>query len=232
MSKNVVETYVEFNNQLIILISGLSGSGKSELGKNISRDFKMKTVNTKKFYKSDFKETIKLPNEKIVINYDTDDAIDWDMFNKEINENKKNGIVGISAVFPTDKLDFNTDYHIHLKISKQELKKKRTEYIERHKDKNFDLESELLRVNIATYPYYLNSLKRMKIDKFIDVTEMSDDEIYDAIFDAIIKFIEKDIYSEKYVHKKDTKKEKKPIHDFPSNTTEDYIVSYQVNEDD
>jgi hypothetical protein len=72
----------------------------------------------------------------------------------------------------------------------------------------------------------------MKIDKFIDVTEMSDDEIYDAIFDSIIKFIEKDVYSEKYIHKKDVKKEKKPIYDFPSDTTEDYIVSYKVSDDD
>jgi cytidylate kinase len=232
MTINVVEKYIESNKQLIILISGLSGSGKSELGKNVSNDFKIKLLNMKTFYKPTFNETLKMPNEKIVVNYDTDDAIDWDKFNKEINEVKQKGVVVISPVFPTDKLNFNPNYHIHLKISKQELKKKRTEYIEKHKDKNFDLETELLRVNVATYPYYLNSLKRMKIDKFIDVTEMTDDEIYDIIFDSIIKFIESDIYSEKYIHKKEPVKEKheRPISEM-TETTNDYIVSYEVNDE-
>ena len=63
------------------------------------------------------------------------------------------------------------------------------EYIEKHKDLGFDPETESLRINALTYPYYLESLKRMKMNKFIDITDMSDDVIYDIVFDEIIKFI-------------------------------------------
>ena len=36
---NVVEAYIKLNSQLIILISGFSGSGKTLLAKNIEKDF-------------------------------------------------------------------------------------------------------------------------------------------------------------------------------------------------
>ncbi len=139
MVKNIVEAYKEFNGQLIILISGLSGSGKTILAENICRDFKLKEINVRDYYKKDYNETIKLPNEKTVVNYDTDDAVDWTKLNEDINKLKKDGVVVIGHVFPTDKLDFKADYHTHLKISKQELKKKRLEYIENHKENGFEL---------------------------------------------------------------------------------------------
>lgn len=170
MTKNIVEVYKDQNGQLIILISGLSGSKKSELGGDIGRDFKIKILDTKEFIKKDYSNKIELPNGKIIVNYDTDDAFNWSLMNNKINELKKEGVVVVGNVFPTDKLEFKPDYHIHLKVSKQDLKQKRLEYIEKHKDKGFDEETEILRLNMYTYPYYLDTLKRMKMDKFIDVS--------------------------------------------------------------
>lgn len=193
-SKNIVEAYKEFNGQLIILISGLSGSGKTALGENISRDFKLKLLDANKFYKPNFDEKVKLSNEKVVVNYDTDNATDWEKLNDEINSLKKDGVVVTGSAFPTDKINFKADYHIHLKISKQELKNNRMAHIEKHKDEGFDPETESLRINSLTYPYYLDVMKRMKFDKFIDVTDMEDDVVYDIVFDEVIKFINNNVY--------------------------------------
>jgi uridine kinase len=41
---NVAEVYNKYNTQLIIIISGLSGSGKTELANNISKLFKIKMI--------------------------------------------------------------------------------------------------------------------------------------------------------------------------------------------
>ena len=41
---NITEVYNKFNNQLIILISGLSGSGKTSLAHKIEKDFKLKCI--------------------------------------------------------------------------------------------------------------------------------------------------------------------------------------------
>ena len=228
MPKNIVEVYKELNHQFIILISGLSGCGKTVLGNNISRDFKIDLIDTKKFYKKDFDEKIQLPNGMTVTNYDTDNAMDWVQVNANVNKMKAEGVVVIGHAFPTDKIEFKPDYHIHLKISKQKLKDKRLAYIERHKELNFNAEAEALRVNAVTYPYYLDVLKRMKMDKFIDATELSDDNIYDEVFDAIIKFVESRVYHH------DTKKKNTTTE--TSSTSEsdiipyeqDYVVSYDT----
>ena len=38
---NIVEKYIEVNDGMFILISGLSGTGKTKLAKNIAKDFKL-----------------------------------------------------------------------------------------------------------------------------------------------------------------------------------------------
>jgi cytidylate kinase len=199
MSKNIVEAYKEFNEQLIILVSGLSGSGKSELGKYICRDFKLHCIDMRKFYKKNADEKIKLPNGKYIINYDTDNVVNWDDLNTDINKYKKDGVVIFGNMFPTDKLQFKTDFHIHLKIAKQELKQRIHAYIEKHPEKKFDEETENLRFNMHTYPYYLETIKRMKITKFMDATGMDENKIYDEVYDDLIKNINDNVYSSKHI---------------------------------
>ena len=101
---NIVEKYKEINGQIIILISGLSGSGKTHLGRNICRDFKLTCIDMKKYYKKDFNEKVTLSNGKDVVNYDTDNSVDWDAVNKDVNEKKESGVVVVGTVFPTEKL--------------------------------------------------------------------------------------------------------------------------------
>lgn len=194
MQKNIVEVYKEKFSQLIILISGLSGSGKTELSENISRDFKLELLDTKKFFKKDYDNKVKLPNGVTITNYDSDDAFNWTSMNNEINELKTKGVVVVGHAFPTDKLEFIADFHIHLKISKQDIKQKRMDYIAKHPELGTTSETETLRINMYTYPYYLDTMKRMKMNKVIDVTNKTNDEIYDITFDDIIKYIKSKVY--------------------------------------
>lgn len=194
MSKNIVEKYIESNGQLIILISGLSGSGKTKLGDKISRDFKIAKLDIQRKYKPNYNDTVKLPNGVNVINYDTDASMDWDNINTEINNMKKTGVVVIGKAFPTDKLNFKADYHIHLKITKSDLKTKRFDNLNKMPSDIFDPDTERLYLNILTYPYYLDVFNRMKKDLVIFASPLSEDEIYDSVFDALIQFIKENIY--------------------------------------
>jgi hypothetical protein len=188
MSKNILDVYKEKHGQFIIVISGLALTGKKKLGHAIERDFHIKYIDMKEYLK-DVKETIQLPNGKTVISIESDNAVDWDKLNKAVNDNKVNGVVVVGLAFPTDKITFTADYHVHLKMPKQVLKTKREEYIKKHPDKKYDLETEILRINIISYPYYVDVLNRMKIDKYINVAESKPDDIYNSVYDLIVKFI-------------------------------------------
>ena len=59
---NIVEKYIQNKDQLIILISGFSGSGKTLLAKNIERDFKLNFLNLNDFYKKDYINIVDLGN--------------------------------------------------------------------------------------------------------------------------------------------------------------------------
>lgn len=190
---NIVEKYIELNKQFIILISGLPGCGKQELGQNISRDFGFKLLDTYDYYKKNYNETVMLEDVS-VINYYTDDAIDWDDLLKEVSKHKK-GVIIVGMSLPKDK--FNADFHIHLNISKQISLDKLREYVVLHKDKFpeefkiVDTPIEKLKMNKLIYPYYLESTKNEKINKYISVKEMNYDEVYDIAFEVLMQFVQK-----------------------------------------
>src|ERR1700744_4276816 len=124
---NVIEAYIKFKGQLVILVSGLSGSGISVLAKNISRDFEIPLIHTKDYCKKDYNVTAKIRNDVEIINWDTDDVYDWEKLNNKIKEvlelqgkenELKKGIVVVGTVFPNGKINIPIDYHLHIKLSK------------------------------------------------------------------------------------------------------------------
>jgi hypothetical protein len=194
---NIVEAYIKFNGQLIILISGLSGCGKLALAKNISRDFKIKLLDQHNYYKKDYNVVTSLPDGTKIINWYTDDAIDWEKFNGDINNNKKDGVVVIGMSFPIDKLKFDPDYHVHLNINKQLCLEKRKEFLEKHKEEYADeykiinTPTEKLIMNQFIFPYDIESNKNSKINKFVNINNLSDDQVYDIVYDLLKDFIQK-----------------------------------------
>lgn len=51
---NIVEKYQELNDGMFIIISGLSGTGKTKLAKNMAKDFKLDMINENKYCDKDY----------------------------------------------------------------------------------------------------------------------------------------------------------------------------------
>ena len=197
---NIVQAYIKLNKGLLIFISGLSGCGRTTISRNISDDFNIPILYQIDYYKKDFKLEKKLSNNITIKVWDSDDAIDWDKMNKDINRLKKNGLIVNGAYLPTDKIKIKPDCHIHISIKKNICLDRRRDFITKHKDKykkEFKLigtDTERLKMSKITFPYYLEIMKRSKFDKFIDGNDLTDEQIYDKTFDYLIQFIEKNIY--------------------------------------
>jgi uridine kinase len=206
---NIVEEYINRNKQLVILISGFSGSGKSVLARSLLKDinrnnkkYEFTFLNLNDFYKSDdeynneYNNIVEVGDLKVV-DWDSPDAINWDKFNEEINKKKSNGVIVSGFAFPKDKLSFQVDFHIHLKISKDDLIKNRVEYanekidnkISRSNNLGDEIEKRIL--NKITFPHYLKSLETSIINKFISIKYDMLKEAYDELFDYIMAIIKK-----------------------------------------
>jgi len=177
---NIVDAYIKFNGELIILISGLSGSGKSGLANNIAKDFKITKIDIEMHCKKDFNKTVKLPNDVVVTDWDDAESYDWKTINKLVNENKNKGVVLCAPYFPTKLLEFNQSLHIHIKITKQHLIESRKKFVKENQERCEKLNDlEALIVNQITYPHYIKYLEESKIDKYINSKEMTQSQVYD-----------------------------------------------------
>lgn len=257
MSMNIVEAYIKFKGQLVILVSGMSGSGKSNIAKEISRDFKIENINTNKFCKKDYtnKVTIQVPtkvnessiteaetpkpnvavnnNNIEIINWDTDDVYDWDMLNKEIEKYSKSGVVVSGVTFPKDKINVKADFHIHIKLNKQNLFKRRIEYLDEHNEdcqqsgRNLNKDIELLIFNKYSFPYYLEYTSRNIITKYINGNELMGDtekdklyhdKLYDESFDYLMSQIQRYLDNQNKPHEQSRGiREQKRLENFNDN---------------
>lgn len=204
---NIVEAYIKFRGQMIILISGMSGSGITTLSKRISKDFKIDFINSAKYqvenFATDEKNLITLQDGTTFVNWDSDELIDWGKLNGDIKKyvNNKKGVVVCGQSFPKDKMDPEIVYdtHIHVKLTKQNLMTLRHAYIERHKDKFADLyqqkgtPNELFIFNKYTFPYYLETASNAKITHFINGNDLMGptyaEGLYNQTFDYLIQMI-------------------------------------------
>tara|TARA_Y100000780_G_scaffold231670_1_gene258027 strand:- start:2975 stop:3577 length:603 start_codon:yes stop_codon:yes gene_type:complete len=195
--ENIVEAYIRINKQLIILVSGVSGCGKTSLAKDIERDFNLKFIDQYDFFKKDYNETYKLSTGEEIINWYTEDAIDWDKMNETIINNADKGVIVTGVSFPIEKLNFKTDYHIFVGRPKQECLRKRSEYIakfsNRYKYENNNPNFEKIKFNKLEFPFVLQSQKKANIDKFINGENLSSVEVYDIAFDFLINSIQKSL---------------------------------------
>ena len=193
---NIIEKYIENKKSLIILISGFSGSGKTVIGKSLAKDLKLDFVNLNDYYLDDYSGS-KMVGNLNIIDWDSPDAINWDKFNKYIDEIKNKGLVISGFAFPESKLKFHVDYHVHLKISKDDLIKNRQDFtservdskLEEIKDLTPEIEKRIL--NAISFPIYLEMLKQSKFTKTINIEYGKLKDSYNNVFDYIIDSVKK-----------------------------------------
>lgn len=183
---NIIEAYIKFFGKLIILLSGLSGSHKTTIAKFIERDFKIKLINIEKYTKDNYNKTVELNNGTNVIDWDNIESFDWDKINEDINKYKGEGVIVCGPYFPEGTITNKVDFHVQIKVQKQNLIEKRYKYVKEHPDKfklpkSFDQHLISNIVNQLTYPYMMEYVQKSKIDKFINTIDKNEDQIYDEV---------------------------------------------------
>lgn len=187
---NLLEEYILRKGNIIILISGLSGSNRSSLAKEIEKDFKLlKIISLDEYCDSGKVKVIDFFENK-VNDWDDIEVYDWDKFNEKINSDEKKNFVIYGDNFPKNKLKFEPDFHIHIVISKEKLLEKRKEFINKNPEKCKDIlafvDKLSVFINKITYSHYIKNRNESKIDLWLKSEENSFEEIYDQTFDFII----------------------------------------------
>ena len=198
---NVIEAYIKYAKHLVIFISGVSGSGISHLAKKMSKDLKISHLSYAKFCRPDYNKKVTLPSGAEVINWDTDDVIDWELFNQAIKNESPKGIIAYAPAFPISKLDplIIVTAHINIKLSKKNLYSRRVKYIKEHPEECEPITpDDLLIFNRYTFPHYLQSQENSVITKYLNANEFAEDtqdnydeKLADEAFKYIINVIEK-----------------------------------------
>jgi adenylate kinase family enzyme len=194
---NIIEAFIKYNKHLVIVISGLSGCGKSELSNRLARELNLTHLEQNNYLIKDYVNKVTLPNKIVINNKNTDDAINWDKLNRDIDKYATSGVLISGYALPQDKIKTKSkvDYYISLAIKKEDCMQQRIKYITKHKDKykqeykyiKDNAITEKLIVNLLIFPYFLSSNKRSKINKYINVTSKS--QLYEDVYNDLMKHV-------------------------------------------
>lgn len=187
---NISEEYIMVNKGLIILISGLSGTNKSLLAKEIEKDFKLKLIDINEYCINENNVPIVEIFGLKIKDWDDVNTYNWTKINEDVSKYKVNGCVVVGDMFPKSKFKQDKYFHIHLTISKEKLVEKRKIIIQKNeKGKCNDLKqftNNLLGfINKITYPHYIKYREDSKIDFWIKSDENTIEEMYNKTFDFI-----------------------------------------------
>jgi uridine kinase len=172
---NIIEAYKKYNSQLIILISGYSGTKKSKLAKFIAKLFDLKSVSLNNFYYEKYENYVDVKEDVKILDYDDIyKSVDWKKLNDYVKENKFIIISGFG--FPSELINFKTDFQIYLKINKQNLFQNREEFIKKH---NSELQDDILKLifNKITFAHNEKIMKESKIDKYVNLNESNFEDV-------------------------------------------------------
>ena len=149
------------SNHRVVILSGLSGSGKTTLGNyfvNLYNDWTF--IDGDWFFLRD-KPKVLLSNGDIVPNWDSPDAIDWDLLNDRVNRELVHYNIILATFLPImDKFTFPIYKHIRLSMGSDEQLIKRCIQA-RKASKKFNTPEKIKRdelmVREVVYPIYLSN---------------------------------------------------------------------------
>jgi hypothetical protein len=202
---NIVEAFKIGNKNLIIFITGISGSGISVLGRELAKILKLDIIYAKDYCSPKYNEKIKLENGKTIINWDTENIYDWKEINMDIEKKIKKenkGIILVSTIIPKNKIKITPHFYICVKLSEENILGRRNKYIDTLKDercKNIedykDMEKEIFKT--ITYPFHMKIYNSSNITKFINADEhIESDDYYTKIIDDAFDYLMKEISEE------------------------------------
>lgn len=175
----------------IIAISGLSGTGKTTLGKKLVEYFnsclkfyqssrkypeddyqKWIFIDQDSFYKKD-KPLIRLKSGKQVKNWDSLEAIDFQLFNDTVISYLLQGknIIVVGFALWKEYLHFDINYHILLSFGDIRKMKEENEircFYYRQQSKKIDPQKEIEMIQELVIPFYVETLQHLSIDQVID----------------------------------------------------------------
>lgn len=197
--KTIVEAMTTFNKQNIILFSGLFGTHKTSLGKFIAKLYKFEFVNLAKFFYPmevfDKEENyVKLSDGSKVLPWDDIyKSVDWDKFNKKMNDVAPHGVVAVGIGFPASKIKFKPDFHIHLKVSKEKVMENISLFVKTHQYKiEHTPEINTLIFNRITFPIYIRARNESpNITRYVNVTDLTFGKLKDDIHPYLLRIIDK-----------------------------------------
>jgi len=199
MSITVLDAYYKVYGQFILAISGLSGCNKRSVARELSKYINAKLIDQYDYYKQNFSEIITISgkdNSIDIVNWDSDDAIDWDKFNKDVIEySKTSKVIILSVNLKTSLIKFNVDYNVYLNVNKSDCVKKRLKILEKSTDEDSD-DRKLFKNNLfetkmynVTFPYNEKTIKETKINKFIKISDMNAETIADVIWELVKNYL-------------------------------------------
>ena len=205
----IIEAYIKFNGQLVILLSGMSGSGVSKISREIAQTLKLDTIAVKDYIDKSYSETITIPDnlksqndnsQHEIINWDSDDIYDFKNLNNAINEKKNKGVIIYGQLFSRENIDADIDIQIIIKLSKPNLYEKRQKFIQSHNIKPAFSNPEINKYifNKYTYTYFVDVTKDITYAKFINANQIiekinekyklniSDENDFDNIYNELV----------------------------------------------
>lgn len=166
---SLFQQYKNKYGNLLILISGASGAGKSHWAKRLSKVLGLKYIEQDDFYRSPLlMPNFTYSNGQSMPNWDCLDAIDIKKQNETINKHIANGVIFSGFACRESVFEHKVNFHLHLKISPETCIARRQE---QHKDPS---EMGAMIVKELVYPFYLETLKLSKINVIIDANEKTE----------------------------------------------------------
>jgi len=168
----------------IIAISGISGAGKSTIGKMLAQKLNAAFIDQDWFISGNKQQAV-LSNDYVVNNYDCDNAFNTQNFNDAISSNKHNKIIivgyNLRDHFFND--ENNPTIHFNITIPKELSLKTRLSIKQFSNERR---KKEELYFNEYLYPYYEETLKYSKINYFIDGIVNNERKTIDTIITEIM----------------------------------------------
>ena len=106
---NILQAYIKYYKQFIILIIGLPCTNKSKIAKELVNDLKLPIININHYLIKD-KYTEKNVDDIKFKLYEDDQNYDWEKLNNDVNNIKTNGLILYGNYINKNKINFKIDF--------------------------------------------------------------------------------------------------------------------------